>query len=159
MHGMSGEFAVDLWAETPDRQPPASHTPSSGCADVDISHSLIERHPIMHTNKPNAGRPAFYTIRQTAWILGVKPAKVSRAIRTGTLRAVRQRSGLMVPASELTRLLGHTPTNGDTTTTQPLEDDDAHEHEPPPLQQTNTEQPARRAQLDLDDGAQEGPAS
>jgi excisionase family DNA binding protein len=59
----------------------------------------------MRTDKSNAGEPAYYTIREAAWILGVKPSTVSAAIRLGTLRAVRRRSRLMVPASVQTRLL------------------------------------------------------
>jgi excisionase family DNA binding protein len=59
----------------------------------------------MRTDKSNAAEPAYYTIRDAAWILGVKPSTVSAAIRLGTLRAVRRRSGLMVSASALTRLL------------------------------------------------------
>ena len=59
----------------------------------------------MCTDKSNAGSPAYYTVREAAWMLGVKPPTVSAAIRLGTLRAVRRRSRLMVPASALARLL------------------------------------------------------
>ena len=59
----------------------------------------------MHTDRPNAGRPAYYTVRQTAWILGVKPSAVSRAIRLGTLRAVWRHGQPLVPAQALRRLL------------------------------------------------------
>ena len=38
-------------------------------------------------------------------MLGVTPSTVSAAIRSGTPRAVRRRSRLMVSASALTRLL------------------------------------------------------
>ena len=66
----------------------------------------------MCTDMSNAGRPAHYTVRQAAWILGVQPSTVSRAIRLGTLRAVRRHGRLMVPATALTRLLGE-PTGND----------------------------------------------
>jgi excisionase family DNA binding protein len=66
----------------------------------------------MRTDKSNAGEPAYYTIREAAWILGVKPSTVSAAIRLGTLRAVRRRSRLMVPASALTRMLAQPTVDG-----------------------------------------------
>jgi excisionase family DNA binding protein len=66
----------------------------------------------MRTDKSDAGEPAYYTIREAAWILGVKPSTVSAAIRLGTLRAVRRRSRLMVPASALTRLLAQPTADG-----------------------------------------------
>lgn len=66
----------------------------------------------MRTDKSNAGEPAYYTIREAAGILGVKPSTVSAAIRLGTLRAMRRRSRLMVPASALTRLLAQPTTDG-----------------------------------------------
>jgi excisionase family DNA binding protein len=66
----------------------------------------------MRTDKSNAGEPAYYSIREAAWILGVKPSTVSAAIRLGTLCAVRRRSRLMVPASALTRLLAQPTADG-----------------------------------------------
>jgi excisionase family DNA binding protein len=66
----------------------------------------------MRTDKSNAGEPAYYSIREAAWILGVKPSTVSAAIRLGTLCAVRRRSRLMVPASALTRLLAQPTSDG-----------------------------------------------
>ena len=60
----------------------------------------------MRTSMPNAGHPAYYTIGQTAWILGVSPSVISRAIRRGTLHAVRRHGRLVVPAGTLGRLLG-----------------------------------------------------
>jgi excisionase family DNA binding protein len=66
----------------------------------------------MRTDQSNAGEPAYYTIREAAWILGVTPSTVSAAIRLGTLRAVRRRSRLMVPASALTRLLAQPAADG-----------------------------------------------
>ena len=37
----------------------------------------------MPTDKSNAGSPAYYTIREAAWILAVKPSTVPAAIRLG----------------------------------------------------------------------------
>lgn len=54
----------------------------------------------------SAGDPAFLSIRQTARVLGVSESEVCRAVRVGTLRAVRRRSRLVVPAAELRRVLG-----------------------------------------------------
>ena len=67
----------------------------------------------MRTSMSNAGRPAYFTVREAAWILGVEPSTVARAIRVGTLRAVWRRGRLVVPASELARLLSE-PTSGGT---------------------------------------------
>lgn len=66
----------------------------------------------MRTLMPHADRPAFYTVSEAAWLLGVAPATLHRAIRIGTLRAVWRRSRLVVPASELVRLLPDTAYNG-----------------------------------------------
>jgi hypothetical protein len=60
----------------------------------------------MRTFMSDAGRPAYYTIREAAWILGVEPSRVSRAIRLGTLRTVRRHGRVMVPSRALARLLG-----------------------------------------------------
>ena len=46
-----------------------------------------------------------YTIRQAAWLLGVEPARVSRAIRLGTLRAEARGGRLVIPANVIVRLL------------------------------------------------------
>lgn len=56
----------------------------------------------MRTSLPSAG----YTVRQAAWVLGVDQAKVSRAIRLGTVRTERRRGRLVIPAEMLVRLLG-----------------------------------------------------
>ncbi|MBV9012611.1 MAG: helix-turn-helix domain-containing protein [Pseudonocardiales bacterium] len=66
----------------------------------------------MSADMPNAGRPAYYTVRQAARILGVQPSTVSRALRRGTLRAVRRHGQLVVSVTALTRLLG-APTGND----------------------------------------------
>jgi hypothetical protein len=52
----------------------------------------------MRTDKVNAGRLAYYTVGQAAWILGVKPSTVSRAIRLGTLHAVWRHGQPLIPA-------------------------------------------------------------
>jgi excisionase family DNA binding protein len=59
----------------------------------------------MRTAMSNAGRPAFYTAEQAAWILGVSTDRIYRAIRTGTLPAIWRRSRRLVPATALTQLL------------------------------------------------------
>ena len=66
----------------------------------------------MRTDMSEAGRPAYYTVREAAWILGVKPSAVSRAIRLGTLRAVRRHGRLVVPVSALTLLLAEPTGDG-----------------------------------------------
>ena len=66
----------------------------------------------MRTDMSDAGSPAYYTVREAAWILGVKPSTVSRAIRLGTLRAVRRHGRLVVPASALTLLLAEPTGDG-----------------------------------------------
>lgn len=60
----------------------------------------------MRTSTPSAGRPAYYSVKQAAWILGVEPSTISRAIRVGTLRSARRRGRRVIPASALARLLG-----------------------------------------------------
>jgi excisionase family DNA binding protein len=59
----------------------------------------------MSTAMSNAGRPAFYTAEQAAWILGVSKDRLHRAIRTGSLPAVWRHSRRLVPSSALTQLL------------------------------------------------------
>jgi excisionase family DNA binding protein len=66
----------------------------------------------MRTDMSDAGPPAYYTVREAAWILGVKPSTVSRAIRLGTLRAVRRQGRLVGPASALTGLLAEPTGDG-----------------------------------------------
>ena len=63
----------------------------------------------MQTTMSRAGRSDFHTIKEAAWILGVEEFRISRAIRTGTLPAVRRHSRLVVPAAALRRLLGGAP--------------------------------------------------
>jgi hypothetical protein len=60
---------------------------------------------LMKTTNHNAGSPAFLSIRQAAWSLGVTESCVCAAVRGGVLRAVWRRSRLVVPATELRRVL------------------------------------------------------
>ena len=59
----------------------------------------------MSTKLSSAGRPAFYTVREVAWILGMTEGRVHRAIRLGKLRPVRQRARLVIPAGQVAALL------------------------------------------------------
>jgi hypothetical protein len=47
-----------------------------------------------------------YSLREAAWVLGVEPSKVARAIRLGALPTAWRRNRLVVPASALAELLG-----------------------------------------------------
>lgn len=59
----------------------------------------------MSTAMPDAGSTGDFSIRESAWILGVSEAEVCRLIRQGVLPTVRRRSRLVVPAHALARLL------------------------------------------------------
>ncbi|RZS32493.1 hypothetical protein EV193_112127 [Herbihabitans rhizosphaerae] len=59
----------------------------------------------MSTTVSSAGSPAFCSIREAAWALGVAESEVCRLIRAGVLPTVRRRSRLVVPVSALARLL------------------------------------------------------
>ncbi|MFD9888247.1 helix-turn-helix domain-containing protein [Amycolatopsis sp. NPDC059027] len=59
----------------------------------------------MQKKMPDAGGPAFYSLADAAWILGVSLDQIHRAIRVGTLRTVRRRARLVIPAAELRRVL------------------------------------------------------
>lgn len=59
----------------------------------------------MSTSMPNSGRPKYYSVTEAAWLLGVSPSTLSRAIRTGAIPTVRRRSRLVVPAHVVKRLL------------------------------------------------------
>ncbi|MBB4683714.1 helix-turn-helix domain-containing protein [Amycolatopsis jiangsuensis] len=50
-------------------------------------------------------KTTFHAISESAWILGVSRNTVSRAIRTGALRATRCRTGLRVSSAELAKAL------------------------------------------------------
>ncbi len=62
-----------------------------------------------------AGSPGVFSIRETAWILGVDRSEVSRLIRLirlGVLLTIRRRSRLVVPPHTLARLLPAAPGEG-----------------------------------------------
>jgi helix-turn-helix protein len=73
----------------------------------------------MRTAMLHAGRPAHFTVEQSAWILGVSTDRVYRAIRIGTIPAIRRHCQLRVPGTALALLLtetavtaGHGPSGG-----------------------------------------------
>jgi excisionase family DNA binding protein len=59
----------------------------------------------MSTPMPNSGRPKYYNVAEAAWLLGVPPSTISRAIRTGAIPTVRRRTRLVVPDYVVKRLL------------------------------------------------------
>ena len=59
----------------------------------------------MSTVFPGTGSSGVFSIRETAWILGVDRFEVCRLIRVGALPTIRRRSRLVVPAHALARLL------------------------------------------------------
>ena len=59
----------------------------------------------MSTAFPATGSSGVFSIRETAWILGVDTSEVCRLIRVGALPTIRHRSRLVVPAHALARLL------------------------------------------------------
>ena len=59
----------------------------------------------MSTAIPGAGSSGVFSIRETAWVLGVDRSEVCRLIRVGVLPTVPRRSRLVVPAHALARLL------------------------------------------------------
>lgn len=77
----------------------------------------------MRTAITNTQRPAYYTIRETAWILGVDQARISRAIRLRTLRTELRHGRIVVPADALARLLGERTNNRTDGTTKPRSKD------------------------------------
>ena len=66
----------------------------------------------MSTDMPNAGPPAFYTVREAARILRVDPATVYRAIREDAFPAVRVRTRYVVPAAALHKLVSEAAESG-----------------------------------------------
>lgn len=54
---------------------------------------------------PGAGSSGVFSIRDTAWILGVDRSEVFRLIRVGVLPTTGRRSRLVVPAHAVARLL------------------------------------------------------
>ncbi|MET7993095.1 helix-turn-helix domain-containing protein [Amycolatopsis sp. NPDC005232] len=59
----------------------------------------------MTKKMPNAGGPAFYSLADAAWILGVEHDQLHHAIRVGVLPVVRRRSQLVISADALRRVL------------------------------------------------------
>lgn len=70
----------------------------------------------MRTALPRTRLAECYSLRETAWMLGIDTSKVSRAIRTGALPTVRRRSRLMVPARAIARWLDAPAGTSPTTT-------------------------------------------
>jgi excisionase family DNA binding protein len=66
----------------------------------------------MTSAMPNAGRPAFYTVREAAQLLRVGQATLYRAIREGAFPAVRVRSRYVVPAAALDKLIADAAESG-----------------------------------------------
>jgi excisionase family DNA binding protein len=66
----------------------------------------------MSTAMPNAGPPAFYTVREAARILRVGPATLYRAIRDDAFPAVRLRTRYVVPAVVLDKLVADVAESG-----------------------------------------------
>jgi excisionase family DNA binding protein len=61
---------------------------------------------------PNAGPPAFYTVREAARILRVDPSTLYRAIREDAFPAVRIRTRYVVPAAALDQLIADAAESG-----------------------------------------------
>jgi excisionase family DNA binding protein len=61
---------------------------------------------------PNAGRPAFYTVKEAARILRVDAATLYRAIRDDAFPAVRVRTRYVVPAAALDKLIAEAAESG-----------------------------------------------
>lgn len=59
----------------------------------------------MDNNEYRAVSTGVFSIRETAWILGVDEAQVCRLIRVGVLPAIRRRGRLVVPAHAVALLL------------------------------------------------------
>jgi excisionase family DNA binding protein len=66
----------------------------------------------MDTAMPNAGRPAFYTVKEAARILRVDAATLYRAIRDDAFPAVRVRTRYVVPAAALDKLIAQAAESG-----------------------------------------------
>jgi predicted site-specific integrase-resolvase len=57
------------------------------------------------TSQMPANGPAFYTIKQAAWLLGVSEDAIARDIRVGLIPVVRRRSRSVIPAAVINRRL------------------------------------------------------
>ena len=63
----------------------------------------------MRNSNSGAGRHAYYSLSDAAWLLGVERSVVARAVRVGTLRAVWRRGRFVIPADALAELLAGQP--------------------------------------------------
>jgi excisionase family DNA binding protein len=61
---------------------------------------------------PNAGPPAFFTVREAARILRIDPSTLYRAIREEAFPAVRIRTRYVVPAAALEQLIADAARSG-----------------------------------------------
>ncbi|WP_027946055.1 helix-turn-helix domain-containing protein [Amycolatopsis taiwanensis] len=66
----------------------------------------------MSTAMPNAGQPAFYTVKEAARILRVDPATLYRAIREDAFPAIRLRTRYVIPAAALDKLSAEAADSG-----------------------------------------------
>lgn len=66
----------------------------------------------MSTAMPNAGPPAFYTVREAARILRVDPSTLYRAIREDAFPAIKVRSRYVVPTVALDKLIAEAAESG-----------------------------------------------
>lgn len=66
----------------------------------------------MSTPVSNAGRPAFYTVKEAARILRVDAATLHRAIRDDAFPAIRVRTRYVVPAAALDKLISEAAESG-----------------------------------------------
>ena len=66
----------------------------------------------MSTAMPDAGTPAFYTVREAARILRVDPATLYRAIRDDAFPVVKLRARYVVPAAALNKLIAEAAESG-----------------------------------------------
>lgn len=75
--------------------------------EMDPTHSVtrLEGTSAIGETASHSRRTTYLSVRQAAWLLGVPTSVVHRAIRVGTLRAVRRRSRLVVTENDVRRLM------------------------------------------------------
>lgn len=66
----------------------------------------------MNHDTENAGRPAFYTVREAARIMRCNPSTLYRAIREDAFPAVRVRTRYVVPAAAVEALAAQAAESG-----------------------------------------------
>jgi len=66
----------------------------------------------VNSNRTEAGKPAFYTVREAARVLRVDPATLYRAIREDAFPAVRIRGRCIVPAAAIEQLAAEAAESG-----------------------------------------------